>query len=145
MQSLTVNDETNAPTTTKPSQSIFAKLTDAKKTLFGRTNAPDPSFSSVTQNKALLTYILSEPQPTLDVIQEYERNGAQLNSVTDEGNTVLHLLGRAEIQSAECIHIVEYLTKKGGCDPNKQNDYGWTAGLSKNAVKILRSNSYLGD
>ncbi|CAF1291486.1 unnamed protein product [Adineta ricciae] len=127
MESSTANDETNTPTTPKPSQSIFAKLTDAKKTLFGRTNAPDPSFSSATQNKALLTYILSEPQPTLDVIQEYERNGAQLNSVTDEGNTVLHLLARAEIQSAECIHIVEYLTKKGGCDPNKQNDYGWTA------------------
>ncbi|CAF1445139.1 unnamed protein product [Adineta steineri] len=133
MQSLTVNDDTNPPpppsttTTSKTSQSLFAKLTDAKKTLFGRTTAPDPSFSSATQNKALLTYILSEPQPQLDIIQEFERNGAQLNCITEEGNTVLHLLARAEIHSTECIHIVEYLTKKGGCDANKQNDYGWTA------------------
>jgi ankyrin repeat protein len=131
MQSLAVTDETNVPasTTSKPSQSIFAKLTDAKKTFFGRSSAPDPSFSSATQNKALLTYVLSEPQPLLEVIQEFERNGAQLNAVTEEGNTILHLLARAEQQSAECIPIVEYLTKKGGCDPNKQNDYGWTAGI----------------
>ncbi|UJR14177.1 hypothetical protein I4U23_001172 [Adineta vaga] len=127
MQSLVVTDETNIPTSPKTTQSIFSKLTDAKNTLFGRTNAPDSSVSSATQNKALLTYIISEPQPSLDVIQEFERNGSQLNSVTEEGNTVLHLLARAEIQSVECIHIVEYLTKKGGCDPDKQNDYGWTA------------------
>jgi len=138
MESLNVNDdstdahETSTPvTTSRPSQSLFAKLTDAKKTLFGRTNAPDTSYSSVTQNKALLTYIISEPHPQLDVIQEFERNGAQLNSINDEGNTALHLLARAEIHSAECINIVDYLTKKGGCDANKQNDYGWTAGIIK--------------
>jgi ankyrin repeat protein len=133
MQSLAVNDDLNevrdtAPTPSKASQSLFSKLTDAKKNLFGRTNVPDPSFSSATQNKALLTYILSEPSPQLDVIQEFERNGAQLNSVNDEGNSALHLLARAELHSAECINIVDYLTKKGGCDANKQNDYGWTAG-----------------
>lgn len=131
MQSLPVNDETNlpSPTSSKASQSLLAKLTDAKNTLFGRTNVPDPSFSSAAQNKALLTYILSEPHPQLDIIQEFERNGAQLNCVNDEGNTILHLLARAEMHTAECINIVEYVTKKGGCDPNKQNDYGWTAGI----------------
>ncbi|CAF3954305.1 unnamed protein product [Rotaria sp. Silwood2] len=137
MQSLGVNDDsndardtaTNIPSTTspKPSHSLFAKLTDAKKSLFGRTNAPDPFFSSATQNKSLLTYILSEPNPQLDVIREFERNGSQLNSITDEGNSILHLLARAEMHSTECIQIVDYLTKKVGCDPNKQNDYGWTA------------------
>jgi ankyrin repeat protein len=135
MQSLTVNEDPNDARETsaivspsKTSHSLFAKLTDAKKTLFGRTSVPDTLFSSATQNKALLTYILSEPNPQLDVIQEFERNGAQINAVTDEGNTALHLLARAELHSAECINIVDYLTKKGGCDPNKQNDYGWTAG-----------------
>ncbi len=136
MQSVTVNDdsndaarETSANVPSKTSLSLFAKLTDAKKTLFGRTNAPDTLFSSATQNKALLTYILSEPNPQLDIIQELESNGAQLNSITDEGNTALHLIARAELNSPECINIVDYLTKKGGCDPNKQNDYGWTAGI----------------
>ncbi len=136
MQSLSVNDDSTdaretstTVTSSRPSQSLFAKLTDAKKTLFGRTNAPDTSSSSITQNKALLAYIISEPHPQLDVIQEFERNGAQLNSVSDEGNTILHLLARAEIRSSECINIVEYLTKKGGCDPDKQNDHGWTAGI----------------
>lgn len=132
MQSLTVNNdestETRVSGSPKTSTSILAKLTDAKKTLFGRSNVPDPSFSSATQNKSLLTYILSEPNPQLNVIQEFEQNGAQLNAVTDEGNTILHLLVRAELHTAECLTIVEYLTKKGGCDPNKQNDYGWTAG-----------------
>lgn len=138
MQSLTVNDDLNDirnPATTvssssKTSTSLLAKLTDAKKSLFGRSNAPDPYFSSAVQNKALLTYVLSEPDPQLDVIQEFERDGAQLHAITDEGNTVLHLLARAEKDSPESISIVEYLTKKGGCDPNKQNDYGWTAGNS---------------
>lgn len=115
----------------KTSHSLFSKLTDAKKSLFGRTNAPETLFSSATQNKALLTYILSEPNPQLDVIQEFERNGAQLNAITEEGNTALHLLARAELHSAECLSIVDYLTKKGGCDPNRQNDYGWTAGTDK--------------
>jgi ankyrin repeat protein len=136
MQSLGVNDDSNdVPDTLtnvsspKTSYSLLEKLTDAKKTLFGRTNTSDTLFSSATQNKALLTYILSEPHPQLDVIQEFERNGAQLNAITDEGNTTLHLLARTELHSAECINIVDYLTKKGGCDPNKQNDYGWTAGI----------------
>lgn len=140
MQSLTVNDNSNEPTETsanaalsRTTHSLFAKLTDAKKTLFGRTNAPDTLFSSATQNKALLTYVLSEPHPKLDVMQEFENNGALLNAVTDEGNTVLHLLARAEIRSAESIQIVDYLTKKGGCDANKQNDYGWTAGMYENS------------
>ncbi|CAF3397878.1 unnamed protein product [Rotaria sp. Silwood1] len=106
--------------------SIIAKLTDARKSLFGKTNAPDPFFSSAEENKALLSYILSEPHPSLDTIQEYEKNGAQLNAITDEGNTALHLLARAEIHSKDCINIVDYLTRKG-CDPNRQNDYGWTA------------------
>ena len=138
MQSLNVNNDSdvNQDTTTttplslssKTSHSLLAKLTDAKKTLFGRGNAPDPFFSSAIQNKSLLTYILSEPRPQLDIIQEFEHNGAQLNSITDEGNTILHLLARAEIHSMECINIADYVTKKGGCDPNKQNDYGWTAG-----------------
>lgn len=122
----TANTATSA--TPKAPHSIFAKLTDAKKTLFGRSNVPDPFFSSATQNKALLTYILSEPNPQLDVIKEFEQNGAQLNAITDEGNTALHLLARAELHSAEAISIVDYLAKKGGCDPNRQNDYGWTAG-----------------
>lgn len=112
----------------KTSSSFLSKLTDAKKSIFGKTTTPEPTFSSATQNKALLTYILSEPDPQLDIIQEFERHGAQLNSVTDEGNTILHLLARAEIHSTESVSIVEYLIKKGGCDPNKQNDYGWTAG-----------------
>ncbi|CAF1129563.1 unnamed protein product [Rotaria sordida] len=137
MQSLGVNDDSNdardtpintpSSTSPKPSQSLFAKLTDAKKSLFGRTNAPDPFLLSDTQNKSLLTYILSEPNPQLDIIQEFERNGSQLNSFTEEGNTILHLLARAEMHSIECIQIVDYLTKKGGCDPNKQNEHGWTA------------------
>jgi ankyrin repeat protein len=135
MQSLGVTEDPNdireASTSVPPSKvsySLFAKLTDAKKTLFGRTSTPDTLLTSAIQNKALLTYIISEPDPQLDIIQELERNGAQLNAVTDEGNTTLHLLARAELHSAECINIVDYLTKKGGCDPNKQNDYGWTAG-----------------
>lgn len=131
MQSLTVPDDSNnaRETSSKTTLSLFAKLTDAKKTLFGRTNTPDTTVSSAAQNKALLTYIVSEPHPQLDVIQEFERNGAQLNSVNDEGNTALHLIARAELHSAECISIVDYLIKKGGCDANKQNDYGWTAGI----------------
>ena len=135
MQSLDSDEEPNETRETLPtvspskvSYSLFAKLTDAKKTLFGRTSAQDTS-ASATQNKALLNYILSEPNPQLDVVQEFERNGAQLSAVNDEGNTALHLLARAEIHSAESINIVDYLTKKGGCDPNKQNDYGWTAGI----------------
>ena len=128
MQSLTVNDES---TTSKTSHSLFSKLTDAKKSLFGRSNAPETLFSSATQNKALLTYILSEPNPQLDIIQEFEQNGSQLNAITDEGNTALHLLARTENHSAECLNIVEYLIKKGGCDVNRQNDYGWTAGKTK--------------
>ncbi|CAF4330761.1 unnamed protein product, partial [Rotaria magnacalcarata] len=52
------------------------------------------------------------------------------------GNTVLHLLARAEIHSAESISIVEYLTKKGGCDPSKQNDYGWTAGFYCDTLNV---------
>ncbi|CAF3000241.1 unnamed protein product [Rotaria sp. Silwood2] len=111
---------------TKNPHSIFAKLTDAKKSLFGKSNVPDPFFSSAMENKALLGYILSEPHPTLDAIQDFERQGAQLNAITDEGNTALHLLARTEIHAEKCINIVDYLTRKG-CDPNRQNDYGWTA------------------
>lgn len=131
MQSLSVNDDSTdaRETSSKTTSSLFAKLTDAKNTLFGRTNTPDTSATSATQNKALLTYIISEPHPQLDVIQEFERNGAQLNTTNDEGNTALHLIARAELHSAESIAIVDYLTKKGGCDPNKQNEYGWTAGI----------------
>jgi ankyrin repeat protein len=110
------------------SHSFLSKLTDAKKSLFGRTSTPDPYFSSADENKALLSYILSEPNPQLDIIQEFENNGAQLNAITDEGNTAIHLLARTEIQSVECINIVDYLIKKG-CDPSRQNDYGWTAGM----------------
>ncbi|CAF4074344.1 unnamed protein product [Adineta steineri] len=106
--------------------SLLAKLTDAKKTLFGRATTPDPAFSSAEANKALLSYILSEPFPQLDVIQGHEREGAQLNAVTEEGNTAIHLLARAEQHSQESLNIVEYFIKKG-CDPNRQNDYGWTA------------------
>ncbi|UJR32979.1 hypothetical protein I4U23_020442 [Adineta vaga] len=113
-------------TANKSSHSLFAKFTDAKKTLFGRTNAPDPTFSAADENRALLSYILSETHPELGVIQEYESNGAQLNAVTDEGNTAIHLLARAEQASIECITIVDYIIKRG-CDPNRQNDYGWTA------------------
>ena len=112
----------------KNTHSLFSKLTDARKTLFGKTNIPDPFFSSADENKALLSYILSEPNPQLDVIQEFERNGAQLNAITDEGNNSIHLLAKADVQSTECVHIVDYLIKKG-CDPNRQNDYGWTAGI----------------
>jgi ankyrin repeat protein len=111
----------------RSSNSLFAKLTDAKKSLFGRPTTPDPFFSSADENKSLLSYLLSEPNPQLDVIQEYERNGAQLNAITDEGNNSIHILARAAIHSVECINIVDYLIKKG-CDPNRQNDYGWTAG-----------------
>ncbi|CAF1026975.1 unnamed protein product [Rotaria sordida] len=119
----TINPNIQPP---RNSHSIFAKLTDARKSLFGKTNVPDPFFSSAEENKALLSYILSEPHPELAMIQEFERNGAQLNAITDEGNTALHLLARAEIQTTECINIVDYLIRKG-CDPNRQNDYGWTA------------------
>jgi ankyrin repeat protein len=132
MQSLGVPDDASDARETpspKTSHSLFAKLTDAKKTLFGRTTAPDTLFSSATQNKALLAYILSEPHPQLETIKQLEDDGAQLNAVTDEGDTVLHLLARAELHSDECLKIVDYLTKKGGCDSNKQNDYGWTAGI----------------
>ncbi|CAF0790496.1 unnamed protein product [Adineta ricciae] len=108
------------------SSSFLSKLTDAKKTLFGRINAPDPTFSAANENRALLSYILSEPHPELSIIQEHENNGAQLNAVTDDGNTVIHLLARAEHSSAACINIVDYVIKRG-CDPNRQNDYGWTA------------------
>ena len=138
MQPPAVNEtSTESPETSanaalsRTTHSLFAKLTDAKKSLFGRTNAPDTMFSSATQNKALLTYILSEPHPKLDIVQEFENQGAQLNATTDEGNTALHLLARTEIRSAESIQIVEFLSKKGGCDPNKQNDYGWTAGTTR--------------
>ncbi|CAF4392273.1 unnamed protein product, partial [Adineta steineri] len=95
--------------------SLLAKLTDAKKTLFGRATTPDPAFSSAEANKALLSYILSEPFPQLDVIQGHEREGAQLNAVTEEGNTAIHLLARAEQHSQESLNIVEYFIKKG-CD-----------------------------
>jgi ankyrin repeat protein len=134
MQSLTVNDEvtdahqSSLHVSSRTSTSLLSKLTDAKKSLFGRSNVPEPYFSSATHNKVLLTYILSEPYPQLDVIQEFERNGAQLHAITDDGNTLLHLLARTEIRSVESLNIVEYLTRKGGCDANKQNDYGWTAG-----------------
>jgi hypothetical protein len=111
----------------KSTSSLFAKLTDAKKSFFGRGNTPDPFFASAEENRALLSYILSEPNPQLEIIQEFERTGAQLNAITDEGNTAIHLLGRAEVHSTECINIIDYFIKKG-CDPNRQNDYGWTAG-----------------
>jgi ankyrin repeat protein len=111
----------------RSTNSLFAKLTDAKKTLFGRANTPDPFFSSADENKALLNYLLTEINPQLEIIQEFERIGAQLNAITDEGNTAIHLLARAELHSVECINIVDYVIKKG-CDPNRQNDYGWTAG-----------------
>jgi ankyrin repeat protein len=119
----------NLISSNKNAHSLLSKLTDARKSLFGKTNIPDPFFSSADENKALLSYILSEPQPQLEFIQEFERNGAQLNAITDEGNTSIHLLARADIQSTECIHIIDYLIKKG-CDPSRQNDYGWTAGIT---------------
>jgi ankyrin repeat protein len=128
LNNLIPSNASSSNLTAKSSHSLLAKLTDAKKTLFGRTITPDPFFSSADENKALLSYILSEPHPQLDIIQEFERNGAQLNAITDEGNTAIHLLARAEIYLAECINIVDYLIKKG-CDPNRQNDYGWTAGM----------------
>lgn len=115
-------------TMAKTSTSLLTKLTDAKKSLFGRTTAPtDPSFSATDENRALLSYLLTEPDPKLDVIQQFERQGAQLNSVTEEGDTAIHLLARADVHSNECLQIVDYLTKKS-CDPNRQNEYGWTAG-----------------
>ena len=117
----------NQPPILRNSNSFLAKLTDAKKSLFGRSPTPDPAFSSADENRALLSYILSEPNPQLDIIQEFERNGAQLNAITDEGDTAIHLLARADTYSSESMDIVDYLTKKG-CDPSKQNDYGWTAG-----------------
>lgn len=117
----------NPPSSSRDNLSFLAKLTDAKKSFFGRSSTPDPAFSSADENRALLSYILSEPHPQLEVIQEYERNGAQLNAITDEGDSAIHLLARAETHSSESISIVDYLTKKG-CDPSKQNDYGWTAG-----------------
>ena len=113
------------------SSSFLSKLTDAKKTLFGRINTPDPTFSAANENRALLSYILSESHPELSIIQEHESNGAQLNAVTDDGNTAIHLLARAEQSSSACINIVDYVIKRG-CDPNRQNDYGWTAGISLN-------------
>ena len=113
----------------KTSHSLLAKLADAKKTLFGKTNISTPFFSSVEENNTLLSYILSETQPKLTVIQEFEDNGAQLNAITDEGNTAIHLLAQAQLHSTESINIIDYLIKKG-CDPNRQNDYGWTAGLN---------------
>ena len=109
--------------------SLLAKLNDAKRSLFGRTNVPHPFFSTADENKDLLNYILSEAYPQLEKIQQFEQSGAQLNAITDEGNTAMHLLARAEIFSTERINIIDYLTKKG-CDPNRQNDYGWTAGMS---------------
>ena len=120
----------------KSAHSFLSKLTDAKKTLFGRANIPDPFFSSADENKALLSYILTESDPKLDIIQQFESNGAQLNAITDEGNTAIHLLAKAEIQSIECMNIVDYLTKKG-CDPNRQNDYGWTAGKSSFIIECI--------
>lgn len=116
------------PSPSRSTNSLFAKLTDAKKSLFGRSSTPDPFFSSAIENRALLSYILEQPEPQLDVIQELEQNGAQLNAITDEGNTSIHLLARTDNRSMESIQIVEYFIKKG-CDPNRQNDYGWTAGL----------------
>ena len=129
---------TNLPS--RNSHSLFAKLTDAKKSLFGRATTPDPSFTSADENKALLSYLLSEPQPQLEVIQEFERNGAQLNAITDESNTAIHILARAELHSAECINIVDYLIKKG-CDPSKQNDHGWTAGRTTNPHRLTDTRS----
>lgn len=135
----------------KTSTSLLSKLTDAKKSLFGRTTAPiDPNFSAADENRALLSYILSEPDPKLDVIQEFERQGAQLNAVTEEGDTAIHLLARADVHSNECIQIIDYLTKKG-CDPNRQNEYGWTAGLilltqlSSSSISPPHSRCFLSD
>lgn len=105
----------------------MAKLTDARKTLFGKSSAPSPFFSSAEENKQLLNYIVSAVHPTMAFIQEYEQNGAQLNAITDEGNTAIHLLAQTQTYSDECINIIDYLIRKG-CDPNRQNDYGWTAG-----------------
>lgn len=116
------------PSPSRSTNSLFAKLTDAKKSLFGRSTTPDPFFTSAIESRALLSYILDQPEPQLDVIQELERNGAQLNAITDEGNTSIHVLARTDNRSTECIQIVDYFIKKG-CDPNRQNDYGWTAGL----------------
>ena len=126
----------------RASSSLFAKFTDAKKSLFGRSTTPDPFFSAADENKALRNYILSESNPPLDVIQEYERTGAQLNAITDEGNTAIHLLARAEIHTVECINIIDHFIKKG-CDPNRQNDYGWTAGKIFRLNKILNFNIFL--
>jgi ankyrin repeat protein len=120
------------------SNSFLAKLTDAKKSLFGRVSNPDPVFSSADENRALLSYILSEPNPQLEIIQEFERQGAQLNAITDEGDTAIHLLARAESYFNESIPIIDYLTKKG-CDPSKQNDYGWTAGKHDDVSNEIRS------
>lgn len=125
----TLSTQNPNPSTSKTPHSLFAKLTDAKNSLFGKSSTPDPFFRSAEEDKALLSYILSEPHPRLDTIQEFERNGAHLNAVTDDGNTALHLLAKAELHSNETISIVDYLIKRG-CDPNRQNDYGWTAGMN---------------
>jgi ankyrin repeat protein len=112
----------------KTSNSLLAKLTDARKTLFGKANTPEPAFSSANENKAFLSYITSEPEPELKIIEEFEDKGAQLNAVTEDGNNAIHLLARADQRSEESMNIVDYLIRKG-CDPNRQNDYGWTPGI----------------
>ncbi|CAF2223498.1 unnamed protein product, partial [Rotaria magnacalcarata] len=121
-----VTTTSTLPQPSKTTNSFLATFTGVKNSLLGRTNAPAPFFQAAEENKSLLSYILSEPNPSLNIIQEFERNGAQLNAITDEGNTALHLIARTEIISTESINIVDYLTRKG-CDPNRQNDYGWTA------------------
>ena len=128
---------TNLVTPNRSASSLFfAKLTDAKKSLFGRSTTPDAYFSSAVENRALLSYILDEPQPRLEIIQELENNGAQLNAITEDGNTSIHLLARTENRSPECAQIVNYFIQKG-CDPNRQNDYGWTAGAQRISLHLF--------
>ncbi|CAF1451933.1 unnamed protein product, partial [Didymodactylos carnosus] len=112
MQSLSHRDETpdryqsrEIIDTTGNKSGLLAKLTDAKRTLFGRSQIPEAFFNSHVQNKAILSYILSEPQPQLNIIQEFEKNGSQLNAITEDGNNPLHLLACADSQSSELINI----------------------------------------
>ena len=115
------------------SSSLLSKLTDAKNSLFGRVTTADSSFSSADQNRALFSYILSEPQPNLETIQEFERNGAQMNAVTEESDTIIHLLARIDLTSDKTINMIDYLIKRGA-DPSRQNDYGWTAGWNSKFI-----------
>ncbi|CAF3799543.1 unnamed protein product [Rotaria socialis] len=121
-----VTTSSTPPQPSKTTSSFLATFTGVKNSLLGRTNAPAPFFQAVEENKSLLNYLSSVPNPSLSAVQEYERDGAQINATTDEGNTALHLIARTEIISTESVNIVDYLTRKG-CDPNRQNDYGWTA------------------